>query len=640
MDKNDSQRTIILDIETAPYSDYKADCLRDKLRYVGIKFPNKSKKIYHWGQQQLIQNIINRYSVIVGHNIKDYDISVMKRYNYKFDNKLIIDTLEIAKKRLKSMLYLDVPKNSFSLKKLGEFLNLNVKKGDFDYKLLRKPRLSMQEYRDLVTYLNNDLDLTDELYNWFYDMFYGVKEYLSLSEQRDMYWLTTASGTLSSRIKCNVLNKRFEFDNNAKHKTFGGGYIWTKNIDFVDSQGVIFDFKSLYPLTKVSGNLENPISKEAGGWHGSGVFKSYEEDNEDGILGFYNRNMGVMGRWLLDLFEKRSLIKKEIKKLDKVKDKDLIYLLNKKQLGTKIVLNSEYGGSSSPLFKSTYNYVGSRDTTALARQSIKYTKKVFEDNGYNVVYVHTDSCYIILNNHTIEDAKRLAEEISEDLRKSFNIYIPQFGLDYEKSFDKIYLFRGDDNSMSKGRNLIVCGNKAEYTGIKPKTANISLLGKHIFNKYIIPKLIKGESQYISLHQLYEWIEKESEENIDLLTNRFRCDELENYKAQTCLNAKISEKYGAGEHHLIPNDIYGVEVANYYYAKKEELEEMFGNQWKNNINLSKYLTDLSDFVLPEQRTLLNKLKRYNDKIGYKYRNNIIYITKDISQNKDYKLDTFI
>jgi hypothetical protein len=223
---NIQEQYIILDIECwCPKGT--PDPEVDEVRYVGFKYKDK-KTILHISEKQKIQEILYFADYIVGHSIKKYDLVVLARYGIKPRyEQVIIDTYEIADNRLKSMLYMDLSQGDRSLKRLLEIFKLSVRKGEFDYSLLKQEYLQDQQLLDLETYLFGDLDGSDELFKFFYEFFYGFKELMPKKDQEKFCWLINKPGSTAMKIICNKLNIKEEYDDSAieKAKAYDGAFV-------------------------------------------------------------------------------------------------------------------------------------------------------------------------------------------------------------------------------------------------------------------------------------------------------------------------------------------------------------------------------------------------------------------------------
>lgn len=217
----------IVDIETFTPTG-KPDPEQDILRYVGFKMFNGKKIIYHVSQREEIQKVISYFPYLVGHNIIAYDMVVLSRHGFGFPKKqVLIDTLKISVNRLKSMLYLDLGKGELSLRKLGERFNLPSQKEEMDYSILTKEVLEGEEYKQLEQYLNSDLDTGDELFKYFYNLFYGFKQYMSPENQLKMKWLINRPGSTAYACICNLTGMPEEYNDveETVDSLYTGGYV-------------------------------------------------------------------------------------------------------------------------------------------------------------------------------------------------------------------------------------------------------------------------------------------------------------------------------------------------------------------------------------------------------------------------------
>lgn len=226
---------LCLDIETwSPNG--KPDPKISQLRYIGFKYKNQYN-ILHSSERDKIQNIINFPPYIVGHNIINFDKEVLIHHGYSFPKKQItIDTYKISEKRLKAMLYLDLSSGDMSLRKLAERFKLQSQKGEFNFNLLEKEKLEDEEYKLLENYLLGDLDTVDDLYRYYYTLFFGFKELMNNEDQRKMCWLTCSSGTTAYKVICNKAGLEEKYNDNAemKMKAFEGAFVSDPYCDFIE----------------------------------------------------------------------------------------------------------------------------------------------------------------------------------------------------------------------------------------------------------------------------------------------------------------------------------------------------------------------------------------------------------------------
>lgn len=599
---------VIFDIETwGRSSDGKPNPEVDTLKYCGFKLPSGEYLIYSDKQISAIQSVFSRYKVFSGHNIFEYDIPILKRAGIDFytrNKPVFIDTYVIASKRMESMMgYKGLGNGMKSLRFLAELFKLPSQKGDFDYNLLKKPYLTSEEYEDMKKYLIGDLDTSEALLNYFIDFFSGFRDMMSPENVRTYKWLTSSSGSNSYKVICFKAGIPELYNDNSEKSTFKAAISWTNpKIKYAENV-YCFDFASLYPHMMVGGNLFSTVEKSDDAWHGgSGVYKSIEEDTKNGIRGYYSKDKGKVEQAIQDLYNYRVLLKKKMKNLDRYSDE--YKTLDRKQYAVKITINTAYGISGNPRFKQVYDLNRANDITAMARASITHAKDIFTKSGYEILYQHTDSLYIIDRFDNPDRIKDLAKQITEEQKKYFNIPIDTHNFEFEEYYKKMWLVQGDDNNNIKNRNIRVTeDDKVKFTGIKMQSLSTSQLAKKTFWTYITPALVNGKKDlYFDPMLLKKYLKDISKEEPKLLEVRKKVWSLDAYKSKTSIQYQISERYGEGVHNLIANGYIGVGKSK-KYCTREELEKSFGDKWLDAVDYSAYLRDLSEFIKPELRKKL-------------------------------------
>ena len=208
----------------------------DELRYIGFKYSDKYL-CCHYSEMEQVKKVMTYFPYIIGHNFKRFDKVILERYGINFRrNQYIIDTYEIVDNRFKSMLYMDLNSGDRSLDKLAEKLNLSFKKSHFDYDLLKQDVLKDIEYEILKEYLFNDLNVTDELFKYCYNMFYGCREFMSDKDKFAMNWLTKRSGSTAYKCICNLAGLPEEYEDviDNDEVLYSGGYVSEPYIDFIE----------------------------------------------------------------------------------------------------------------------------------------------------------------------------------------------------------------------------------------------------------------------------------------------------------------------------------------------------------------------------------------------------------------------
>ena len=119
---------------------------------IGTKdLQTQNKKVFLSPFNGEIQEFLNGYDTLLGHNIIDFDTPVLKKFlGISFDNHKIIDTLVMSR------LHNPQLEKGHSLKSWGE--RLGFPKGDFnDWTSGPSP--------EMASYCKTDLDLTHKVYD-------------------------------------------------------------------------------------------------------------------------------------------------------------------------------------------------------------------------------------------------------------------------------------------------------------------------------------------------------------------------------------------------------------------------------------------------------------------------------------------
>lgn len=566
----------------------------DILRYVGFSYKGK-KNILHYTEHEEIQRILSFAPYLCGHNFIGYDKRILERAGFNIGFKqIVIDTYKIAENRLKSMLYMDLNQGDMSLRRLAEIFNLPCKKGTFDYSLLAKERLDGEEYNQLEEYLWGDLDTCEAVYKFFYEMFVGFKELMSKKDQLKMRWLINKPGSTAYAILCNKLGIEEEYNDDVESKAvaYEGAFVSEPYCNYVEGNIYLFDFASLYPNCFIGGNLFSP---QQYGWNGSKIFPNEMTNEEDGIKGSYATHQGKMEQLISWMFLER-------KKIPKTDPRNLAY---------KIVLNTLYGITGCKKFKNVYNLTTASDCTALARRCIKYARYRFKELNYESIYSDTDSCFVKDPYNNDQKIKNLAIEISNEERSNFNIPSLTHNLAFEAKIKRMYFFKNDEGKYNKKCYIYVDEkDKIKAKGIRIVRGDCSPIAKTIYNKYIVPLILKGGELNITFSNMKDWFILEAKENPELLKIRYRLKPIESYKIiegkeeAGGIHAQLSKKYGIGEKYFIINKRLGPGKGN-HYCTLEELQSKYGTFWVDQVKLECYISDLKLFLNQEERKKIKK-----------------------------------
>jgi DNA polymerase II len=349
-----------------------------------------------------------------------------------------------------------------------------------------------------------------------------------------------------------------------------------------------FDFKSLYPVMMMGGNLYSPAKPNEKYWQGSGVYPSHYINNYDGVKGKYSRKQGVIEKIIYDLLKKRTETKDAAQ-----------------SLAIKIIINTMYGILPNGVFKSVYNRQAAEDCTAMARRSAHYARTVFAEHGYTVIYGDTDSMFVKDPFHDEKRILNLAKQISKTQMESMNIPCDFHDLKLECKIKRMYFFRdNDDHFIKKNYIYIQEDDKVKVKGLRIVKGNCSKLAVRVWEQTIKPMFINDNFSPFTFDTLLSEIKKVALEDPTLLEKRYRVKNVKTYKNDTGLSAQIAKAFGPGEKWLVINRRLGPGKQN-HYATIEMLKNKYGESWIDMVRLESYLADLSEFIIVAERKNIKK-----------------------------------
>jgi DNA polymerase elongation subunit (family B) len=363
----------------------------------------------------------------------------------------------------------------------------------------------------------------------------------------------------------------------------------------------------------IGGNLFSPTRlKPPHSWQGSGIYASKYQNEQDGIAGCYLKEQGKIEKTIYSLLKKRIALKQLIKTLKKNSPE---YDTCKKQiLAVKILINTMYGTMGSPIFKSIYSLQGAADCTAMARRSIKHTRTVFEDENYECLYTDTDSVFVLDTLNNKEKIQQLANYITNIQKESFNIPLETHKLELEKSIKRMWFFKDDAGKYIK-KHYIYVDEHDELTakGLSVIKGNCSKLAQEYWNNVLSNEFVSNTFEWLEPEILLIELKRLAKADPTLLEKRYRVNPPETYKVRegkdeaTGLNYQISKKFGVGEHWLVINKHIGPGKGN-HYAPITMLKDKYGDAWVDRVCFEEYMSELSPFILPENRNKIHKTDR--------------------------------
>lgn len=571
-----ADKIICLDLETDSLDVNKAN-----IRVFGILELDTNKYTITVSKFDALQ-IIKKADFVITYNGKEYDAPILERCTgYKIPKDQHIDILHIFKKR--QAVISKKPFSNFKLKTIVKELSIDEEgKGEIDYSIFQKKTWTEQEREEIVKYLKQDLNLTAKCWEWLKHKFEPFKEFMSYSDVQNYKHINTSMGAYTYKVICHLCKLPEEYDFDTEKVDYEGAYVRKPIKEFVRGNVLCFDFASLYPMMYVHANLFSHHCKccnDQTRWDGGIHFN---------IKGRYcKREQGQIEH----LIKKFFLLRKEYKK-----NKD-----DREQV-VKIIINSLYGVSGSPIFKSLYNLNTAQDCTALGQQCIKYAIGKFETNGYICLYTDTDSVYVeIPEGKTEHDCIELSKQISKDLSNFFPFPWEEFNLKLECKIKYIAFFKDGSGEYKKKHYLYVTeDDKLTVKGLPIVKKDCSKLSKHIFTKYIKGFIKEKHKHKFSKSEIDKFIKDELELDKSLLHKQFSIKPKDHYKNNTSIQALIFDKYGEGEHHLIRNKKIGVGKGVKYCSPKEAAHLHF-----TDFDLSGVYKELDAFITREENLKLER-----------------------------------
>jgi DNA polymerase elongation subunit (family B) len=560
------KNVVVMDIETDGLS------LDSNVVLVGFKDIKSGEEtilnVQRRGKERIkekIKEIFKKYEIIVGYNIKDFDLKIIENFfDLRFYGK-VIDLYYILKS--KEGLLKKKFKN-FKLRTVVKELELSELKGEIDYKILQKI-MNNEETLLVYDYLRKDLRATKELFMYLNEYFKDFKKFLPEKDVENFNHFACNTGTFTYKFLCNRLGLEEKYDNFVKDGSYTGGYIMKPRVEYEEGDIYCLDFNSLYPHILMMGNLFSN-----GDWDGK-IFD---------LKGRYDsKEWHKVSKELFRLYKLRRELKKQG---------------NPKEHVLKIIINTIYGLTANSVFVNFYDKNIASDCTRIGRFLIKNACSMFEERGYKVLYGDTDSIYLkdeICDKEKLLEAK---DEIIEDLKKMFPFPVETFdlGIDYEIKrivffAKKLYMFQSkDDELIIKGLPII--------------KDNATPLSFKVLENYIKPEFIKNGKYLFSFEEIKAWCYDLLRINKSLIGKSFNLKSLEYYKLETNIYYKLSKEYGDGIKIFVPNFKKGV-GDSVKYVPMEEAESLE----VTDLSIRSSLLEL-DYFCNEKKKLMEYIKNEN------------------------------
>lgn len=537
------------------------------------------------GNEKDVIALIRRHKVLVSFNGKNFDNHILINNigdDDLFEYKVLVDLYEISapkgsgsfgaynKGRLVQM---GIKMKNFTLRSIIDNLKLDEDgtKGDIDYTIFQKDKWTPEESAEILKYLKQDIVLTKKLLEWYEVQFSPLKKFLSEKDRDNLLYLKSSLAVLGYKIICNKAGLEADFGEKTKREPYAGGHHISNREDITKGNIVEIDIVSAYPHALMMGNLYSPA---ADGWSGSGFYQ---------LEGKYNaQHQGKVELALKEIFLERLKAKKDG---DKPKDKSF-----------KVVINSVYGLTGNPVFKSLYNRTSASDCTSMVRTWLKTLAKRLEAVGFIPLYGFTDSIFVkVPEGYSKKHLMYIVKRFVKDVKESVPFPMDTFNLGIEEEIKMIWF-------VAKNCYLFVTHDDkvvAKSTLLNTNTPKVIMM---VYEDYMKPKIIKELDINFTEKELEDQIKLIISNDSKLAAVEYKVTELTDYKVQTSLHYQISEAYGSGRHFLIPNK-KGIGVGKKKNTKNKiavrhcSIEEY--NEKKltvDDIDLTNLLSHLKPFIL--------------------------------------------
>jgi len=386
----------------------------------------------------------------------------------------------------------------------------------------------------------------------------------SMSQMSQIY-MTTA---LVDGFLLNYAHDKYVLPSKDKQNSdkYGGAFVFPPKPGLYENV-IALDLKALYPNIIKTFNV------------GYETFNPEGEIKLDDKIGF-DRGVGMMSTLMRTLEKERKVYKKLMWKADQAGNESERKLNHYKQYSVKVLMNSFYGYLGYPGSR-LYKREVAEAITRWGQQIIFWTKKVLENNGYEVIYGDTDSVYIKSKSTGLFSLLKEGKEMVNQLNKSYLKFTQNYGSDdctLEMEFEKIFkkvLFVGKRGSAGEGAkkkyayillwedNKTVT-DKVKFTGFETVRSDTPRLTKDTQTK-VVEMLLNNASkdEVVSLlRNIHKSILNKTITTEEIAFPKGISKELNQYGID-----KVNEETGVVRKGATPPVIRGARYANKYLGKR-------------------------------------------------------------------------
>ncbi|MDP2692225.1 MAG: DNA polymerase domain-containing protein [bacterium] len=518
---------LIYDIETTTHKTEEA-----KIRFFGYySYSEKKTEIIEIKNQadiDRVKAIIDSHEYLVGFNNIKFDNVILERHGINFRRRNIVDMWDMLAPKSKggrgrhAIIWKTNPPRNYKLATIVKMLGLGTKKNEtFDYQLLQKTEpYTSKELSHIIDYTKEDILITRNLFEYVYNYFWDFKEYMNDWDQKTWKWLTASPGSYAYKVLCHQAGIREEYaDADMAQKAYQGAYVSEPVKE--KSVGTVWciDLASAYPHAYMMANLYShgcTCCHDDIKFRGREIFK---------LKGAYCVQSPGKIETVIKTFYR---LRQEYKKIKDPRDYTL-----------KIILNSLYGISGSPTFKSIYNLNTASDCTYIVREMIKYAREKMAAAGYGILYSDTDSIYL---EDPFSDEKKLLKtknEIIKYIRGCFPFPQDTFDMGVEAKLKAIFFFKTGNEFIKKNYMYVTSDDKLVIKGLPMIKSNASALSQFIFQKYLKPQIIARLDCKFNKDYIKQLLFEELGKDVTLAGQLYQIKPSNSYKVTTSLNAKVS-----------------------------------------------------------------------------------------------------
>lgn len=251
----------------------------------------------------------------------------------------------------------------------------------------------------------------------------------------------------------------------TKEKGIKGGFVMEPKPGIYDYV-IVLDFKSLYPSIIRTFNIDPASFVE--NCKGKNLIKA-----PNGAC--FKNEEGILPSIIAKLWEERAKAAKEKNDLAKH--------------AIKILMNSMFGVMATPNCR-FFNLKIANAITHFGQAIIKGTAEKIKEMGYDVIYMDTDSCFLVSKAKKISEAENIGKEIAQSINKFYEVYIKEnYGrkssleLQFDKCFSKFLMprLRKEEAGAKKryaGITITEGKEKLEVTGLESVRGDWTELAKN------------------------------------------------------------------------------------------------------------------------------------------------------------------